>query len=80
MNDLFSISTKSNFNILNRLSRDSNAHITKSYGGCGAVLLNETDYNKRVYNIIKDSNKCEKINIEGKKLLIKLEDILDNAL
>ena len=79
MNDLFSIFTKSDFIILKKLSKDKNIYITKPDKGCGVVLLNRADYHQKVYDIINDHDKFEEVHIEERKLLIKLEDKLNNA-
>ena len=56
------------------------SYITKPDKGCGVVILNRADYEQRVYDVINDPDKFEEIHIDEKKLLIKLEDKLNNAL
>ena len=75
-----SIFTKSDFITLKKLSEDKTIYVTKPDKGCGVVILNSADYEQKVYDVINDSDKFEEIHIDEKKLLIKLEDKLNNAL
>ena len=59
---------------------DRNIYITKPDKGCVVVLLNKSDYNKKVYDIINNAENFEEIHIERKKLLIQLKDKLNSAL
>ena len=61
------------------MSKDENIYITKPDKVCGVVLLNKADYHQTVYDIINDQTKFEEIHIEERKILIKLEDNLNNA-
>ena len=62
------------------MSEDKTIYVFKPDKGCGVVILNRGDYKQKVYDVINDADKFEEIYIDEKKLLIKLEDKLNNAL
>jgi hypothetical protein len=72
--------SKNDFTIIRRLREDTSIYITRPDKGTGVVLLNTTDYINKVKNIIDDRTKFELVGIEEKKLVIKLEDKLNNAM
>ena len=75
-----SIFTNSDFRALKKLSPDKSIYVTKLDKGCGVVILNRGDYEQKVYSVINDPDKFEEIHLDEKKLLIKLEDKLNNTL
>ena len=75
-----SIFTNSDFRTLKKLSQDKSIYVTKPDKGCGVVILNRRDYEQKVYSVINDPDKFEEIHVDEKKLLIKLEDKLNNTL
>ena len=75
-----SIFTNSDFRTLKKLSQDKSIYVTKPDKGCGVVILNRGDYEQKVYSVINDPDKFEEIHLDEKKLLIKLEDKLNNTL
>jgi hypothetical protein len=76
-NPLFS---RKDFKILKNLSNDGSIYITRPDKGAGVVILNREDYVKKVEDIINDRTKFKKMESEEKKLVVKLEDKLNNVL
>lgn len=71
---------KSDVFTLKKLASDPNIYVTRPDKGCGVVLLNRTDYIDKVNSVLNDVTKFDRINIDEKKIVIKLEDRLNNVL
>jgi hypothetical protein len=66
--------------VLKNLASDRSIYVTRPDKGNGVVILNHNDYITKVHDIIHDCSKFHKIDIEENKLVVKLEDKLNNVL
>ena len=71
---------KKDFKILNNLRKNENLYITKPDKGNGVVLMNRKDYESKMSEILNDHSKFSKVTHDEKKLVLKLEDKLNNIL
>ena len=69
-----SIREKRYRSILKQLSSDKNIIVTKPDKGTGVVILNKSDYLRKMKQILDDPSKFEKVNTDILKTILKLED------
>ena len=74
------IFSKKDLFIMKDLSKRDNLYITRPDKGNGVVLLNKRDYIDKMMTIINDTTKFSVINEDEQKLIIRLEDRLNNFL
>jgi len=72
--------TREDFATLRSLSQDRSLYITRPDKGNGVVILNRNDYISKINDIINDYSKFRKVEDDEKKLIIRLEDKLNNNL
>ena len=61
---LKSIISDDKFKIIEGLKRENNIDLIKPDKGNGVVIINHTDYNSRMLNILDDNTKFEQINLK----------------
>ena len=71
---------KSHFTSLKGLANDKSIYITRPDKGQGVVILNSEDYISKLTDILNDTSKFNKIRTDERKLIIQLEDRLNNQL
>ena len=59
-----SIFSDDEFKIIEGLRKDNNIYLIKPDKGNGVVIINRTDYNSRMLNILDDNTKFERINLK----------------
>ena len=59
-----SIFSDDEFKIIEGLQKDNNIYLIKPDKGNGVVIINRTDYNSRMLNILDDNTKFERINLK----------------
>ena len=72
--------TKKDFNTLHHLRKQDHLHITKPDKGNGVVLMKKEDYHNKILAILNDTSKFSEIEHDERKLVLKLEDKLNNVL
>jgi len=65
---------------LKNIANNKDIYVTRPDKGNGVVILNRVDYTNKILEIINDFTKFQKTNADEKKLIIKLEDKLNNSL
>ena len=65
---------------LKQLSKNKEIIVTKPDKGQGVVLMNKTDYNNKVLNVLNDHTKFTEIKDNCLALIIKIEDKLNRLL
>jgi hypothetical protein len=58
-----SIFSDDEFKIIEGLQKDNNIYLIKPDKGNGVVIINRTDYNSRMLNILDDNTKFERIDL-----------------
>ena len=66
--------------VLNDLKEDSNIHITRPDKGKGVVIMNKTDYDQKMMEILADTSKFRILKTEIASHILKLEDKLNRIL
>ena len=72
--------SKDDFRTIKNLSTDPSIYITKPDKGNGVVILNIREYISKMENTLSDPTKFQKIVDDERKLTIRLEDKVNNAL
>ena len=72
--------SKKDFNILKNLGKQDQLYISKPDKGNGVVIMNKTDYISKINRILNDNTKFNIAQTDEKKLILKLEDKLNNVL
>ena len=71
---------RDHFTALKSLAADKTLYVTKPDKGQGVVLLKLVDYVNKIGDVINDMTEFCKVNSDEKKLIIQLEDKLNNQL
>jgi len=72
--------SREDFATLRNLSKDKSIYITRPDKGNGVVILNKNDYITKIMEIIGDYTKFREVQDDERKLIIRLEDKLNNNL
>jgi len=72
--------SRDDFATLRSLAQDRSLYVTRPDKGNGIVILNRNDYIEKITQIVDDYSKFRKVEDDEKKLIIRLEDKLNNNL
>ena len=72
--------SRKDFNNLRNLAQNSELYVTKPDKGNGVVIMNKQDYCDKINTILNDETKFSLENIDEKKLILKLEDKMNETL
>ena len=71
---------KKDLSILKDLSKNDSIIVTGADKGRGTVILDKTDYNKKLEEILSDQKKFKLLDIEPYKIMLQLEEKLNRLL